>query len=261
MKNFSRKIKDLRQQLELSQEKLARRLNITKKTVAEWEQGRQPPSPERALQMARLVGPGRLRRWFIQLALERIGADPPLVLDALLDLPNTRRGTASPLSAQGPLRVADLRIVTPTAWSERLRALEGLDHYVPLPVLKDAAAAGAPREIAEADVDSYALIYYSWCPNPQNFTCVRIRGDSMIPILHDGALVAIDHTQRDPLMLHQKMVAARAEDGVTIKWLERDPDGTLRLVPENKHHSALTLPRTPDNPIIGLVAWWWNRPR
>ena len=127
MKNFSRKIKDLRRHLDLSQEKLARRLNITKKTVAEWEQGRQPPSPERALQMARLVGPGRLRRWFIQLALERIGADPPLVLDALLDLPNTRRGTASPRSAQGPLRVADLRIVTPTAWSERLRALEGLD--------------------------------------------------------------------------------------------------------------------------------------
>lgn len=250
----ARKIKDLRAELHLSQEQLARRLELTKKTVAEWEQGRQVPSPERALQLARLVPGGPLRRWFTQQALARIGAETPLVLDALLPAPATRSG-------QGPLPTGELRVVAPSGWSERFRALERLDHYSPIPLLKDAAAAGSPREISEADIDGYALIYYAWCPNPANFTCVRVRGDSMAPILYDGAVVAVDHSQRDPLALHQKMVAARVEDGVTVKWLERQPDGTLLLVPENKNHPTIALPRTPDNPVIGLVAWWWNRQR
>ena len=247
------KIKELRGTLGVSQEELARQLQVTKKTVAEWEQGRQPPSPERSLQLARLVAPGPLRRWFTRHALERIGAEPPLVLDALLP---QRRVDAQPL-----LPTAELRLIAPAQWADRFRALEGLDHYVPIPLLKDAAAAGSPREISEADIDGYALIHYAWCPNPSNLTCVRVRGDSMAPILHDDAIVAIDHTQRDPLLLHQKMVAARHEGGVTIKWLERLPDATLRLVPENKHHPTTPLPRTPDNPVIGLVAWWWNRQR
>lgn len=198
----------------LSQEQLAHRLEVTKKTVAECEQARQLPSPERALQLARLAGAGPLRRWFTQEALARIGADAPLVLDALL--PARRAG-------QGPLPAAELRVVTATDWPERFRALQGLDHYAPIPLLKDAAAAGSPRagRVTEADIDGYALIYYAWCPNPANFTCVRVRGDSMTPILHDGAIVALEHTQRDPLALNQKTVAARVEEGVTVKWLER----------------------------------------
>lgn len=248
------KIKDLRGELDLSQEALARQLKVTKKTVAEWEQGRQPPSPERALQLARLAAPGELRRWFTRHALGRIGAEGPLVLDALLPGRVGRSG-------QRALPGAELRLIAPADWSDRFRALEGLDHYVPIPLLRDAAAAGSAREISESDIEGYALIHYAWCPNPANFTCVRVRGDSMAPILDDGAIVAVDHTQRDPLLLHQKMVAARHEGGVTIKWLERRPDHSLSLVPENKQYPALELPRTPDNPLIGLVAWWWNRQR
>ncbi|MFQ5724459.1 MAG: helix-turn-helix transcriptional regulator, partial [Terriglobia bacterium] len=140
---FGNKIKDLRRSLGLSQDQLARRLQVTKKTVAEWEQGRQPPSPERALQLARLAAPGRLRRSFTRYALERIGAEPPLVLDALLPQPVARLQPRSSRS-QRALPAAELRIITPAGWADRFRALEGLDHYVPIPLLKDAAAAGSP---------------------------------------------------------------------------------------------------------------------
>ena len=254
-RSWPNKIRQLRSTLQLSQDGLARRLHVTKKTVAEWEQARQPPSPARALELARLIEPGGLRRWFIEFALQRIGADTPMVLDAL------RPALSGPPVTQGPLRSPELRIVTTADAEERFRALEGLDHYVPLPVLSDAAAAGAPATISDDDVDGYALIQYAWCPNPENFTCVRVRGDSMTPILHDGALVAVDHSQRDPRRLRNKMVAARVEDGVTIKWLENTPAGGLRLAAENKDYPALELPRTHENPVIGLVAWWWNRPK
>ena len=249
---WPRKIKDLRDALALSQESLARRLNVTKKTIAEWEQARQSPTPERALQLARLAPPGELRQWFTRFALERIGADSRLVLDALL--PSRReKGRQSPLTGEG------VRVITSADLSDRFRALEGLDHFVPIPLLRDAAAAGSPREISDADVEGYALIHYSSCPNPADFTCIRVRGDSMAPILHDGALVALDHSQRDPLALNQKMVAARTGDGVVVKWLERSPDGSLRLVSENKSYPPIELPRTHSNPILGLIAWWQNR--
>src|SRR5512145_2743154 len=97
--NWPRKIKELRDSLSLSQEQLARRLEVTKKTIAEWEQARQSPSPERALQLAKLAGSGSLRRWFIRQALDRIGADSGLVLDALL--PARTRGRQAPLPVPG----------------------------------------------------------------------------------------------------------------------------------------------------------------
>jgi SOS-response transcriptional repressor LexA len=246
------KIKELRDLLQVSQDALARRLDVTKKTIAEWEQARQSPSPERALQLARLAPPGELRRWFIRFALDRIGADERLLSDVLAPAQRTR-GRQAPLPGDG------VRVLASTDLADRFRALEGLDHFVPIPLLKDAAAAGSPREISDGDLDGYAMIAYAWCPNPADLTCIRVRGDSMAPILHDGALVAIDHSQRDPLALHQKMVAARTDDGVVVKWLERSPDGALRLVSENKSYPPIELPRTPANPILGLISWWQNR--
>ena len=247
------KIKDLREALNISQEQLARRLDVTKKTIAEWEQARQSPTPERALQLAKLApAGGDLRRWFTRFALERIGADDRLVSDALFSGKRVR-GRQAPLPGEG------VRVIASADLADRFRALEGLNDFVPIPLLKDAAAAGSPREISDADLDGYALLHYSSCPNPADFTCIRVRGDSMAPILHDGALVAIDHSQRDPLALNQKMVAARTADGVVVKWLERSPDGLLRLVSENKSHPPIELPRTHTNPILGLIAWWQNR--
>jgi SOS-response transcriptional repressor LexA len=253
MAHIAQRIKELRRELNLSQDQFSRRLEVTKKTIAEWEQSRQVPSPERCLQLARLAAPaGPLRRWFIREALGRIGAESRLVLDALLPEPR------KPAVESGP-GTPELRVIASADWSQRMQALEALDHFVPVPLLTDAAAAGPPRDIAEADIEGYALIPYAWCPDPANFTCLRVRGDSMAPILYDGAIVAVDHSRRDPLTLNQKMVAARCEGGVTIKWLERRLEDTWLLVPENKSHPVLTLPRSPDNPIIGMVAWWWNR--
>lgn len=249
--DLSHKIKELRGILNLSQDQLARRLEVTKKTVAEWEQARQAPSPERLLQLAKLAPPGDVRHWLIRQALLRIGAESHLVLEALLKVRPT---------AQSPFPAGELRVVAPADWSERLRALERLDHYAPVPLLRDAAAAGPARAISESDIEGYALVHYGWCPDPASFSCLRVRGDSMAPLLNDGAIVGVDHSQRDAGLLHQRMVAARIEDGVTVKWLERQSDGGLWLVPENKVHPTVVLPRSPHNPIIGMVSWYWNRP-
>jgi len=88
--------------------------------------------------------------------------------------------------------------------------------------------------------------------------CLRVRGDSMHPILPDGSICAVDLAQRDPQVLLKKIVAARVDDGVTIKWLQLAKD-VLVLRPENREHDTIVLHPGEDdeNPIIGQVTWWW----
>jgi transcriptional regulator with XRE-family HTH domain len=68
--SWSQQIKAFRRSAGLSQTGLASKLGITKKTVAEWEQGRQEPGPRRYIQLAKMAE-GEQALWF----LERVGVD------------------------------------------------------------------------------------------------------------------------------------------------------------------------------------------
>ncbi len=67
---WSQQIKAFHRSAGLSQTGLASELGITKKTVAEWEQGRQEPGPRRYIQLAKMAE-GEQALWF----LERVGLD------------------------------------------------------------------------------------------------------------------------------------------------------------------------------------------
>lgn len=140
------------------------------------------------------------------------------------------------------------------------------DHYIPIRLLGGEAAAGAPSEVREDDVEGWVLIYASreWMPgDPENYTAVHVRGLSMWPILGDGDIVAIDHSQRDPQRLDKKMVVFRSNGGVTIKWLRYLPEkGVVMGVPENKDElDAVVVLRGEEinTGIVGRVAWWWAK--
>lgn len=70
LSSWSQQIKAFRSSVGLSQTGLASKLAITKKTVAEWEQGNQEPGPHRYIQLAKMAE-GEQALWF----LERIGLD------------------------------------------------------------------------------------------------------------------------------------------------------------------------------------------
>ncbi len=67
---WSQQIKAFRRTACLTQTGLASKLGITKKTVAEWEQGRQEPGPRRYIQLAKMAK-GEQTLWF----LEHVGLD------------------------------------------------------------------------------------------------------------------------------------------------------------------------------------------
>ncbi|MBF0121566.1 MAG: helix-turn-helix domain-containing protein [Desulfobacterales bacterium] len=139
------------------------------------------------------------------------------------------------------------------------------DNYIPIKLLKDSVAAGSPLEVNDYDTDGFCLIYSDkrWLPsNPEDYTCIRVTGRSMYPILDTGDIVAIDHSQKNPYRLERKMVAFKKNGGVTIKWLKVLEDETVVGVPENKDEidSVIVLKGEEINRgIIGKIAWWWAK--
>lgn len=138
--------------------------------------------------------------------------------------------------------------------------------YAAVRLLKDGAAATPVSEIGEQDIDGWVLIYASreWMHHDAEFyTCVRVRGYSMYPVLAPGDIVAIDHLDCDPQNLADKLVAFREANGATIKWLRSYP--ARRLVigePENRDERDSTLimdTEEAQQAILGKVAWWWAK--
>lgn len=139
-------------------------------------------------------------------------------------------------------------------------------HYVAIRLLKDKVAAGVPTEINEGYVDGWALIYDSkeWLPHdPENYTCAHVTGDSMLPVLAPGDIVAIDHVDKNPETLNGKMVAFQDNGGVTVKWLRYYPENQLVVGdPENPARidtRVILVGEDINRGIVGKVAWWWAK--
>lgn len=132
--------------------------------------------------------------------------------------------------------------------------------YVTVPLMADAAAAGEPR-VMDEEVERQCIIHRRVAPHPENLRAVWIEGESMWPPLPSRSIVVVDVAQRDRARCHGHIVAARIEDGVTIKWGYWH-DHTLNLVPGNPDRSlypiyTIDLRQTPDA-IIGRVTFAWT---
>ncbi len=98
---------------------------------------------------------------------------------------------------------------------------------VAIPVLKIAASHGEKNDggplLHEALVESMIAAPRDWCPNPMTTSCLRVRGNSMAPLIYDGYILAVDSMQNDPSTLDGKIVIAWHKDsGLTVsrfRWL------------------------------------------
>jgi SOS-response transcriptional repressor LexA len=230
----------LRKALGLTQHALARKLGVLPWAVASWEQGRWEPSGEHYAQLARLAAPEEARYF-----LSKLGLDRETVLAKFPEA-----------SAQLP----EIRIYTTEQWKPGTQ--DRLRFQVQVPVLRDEAAAGSPREINERDLDSFIAVPSKFVPKgPGVYSGIYIRGDSMAPILRDRFIVVVDHTQRDPARLRGRMVAALVQEGVLVKWLARESRrDRIVLRSENKSYDDIVLDAPETNPIIGDVVFWWGVP-
>ena len=73
---------------------------------------------------------------------------------------------------------------------------------VAIPLLKVMAAAhgepgGHPSSLLSGPVEGLIAAPRGWCPNPAATSCLRVRGNSMSPLIQDGCILAVDSSQND----------------------------------------------------------------
>lgn len=243
--DWRQEVKRLRESLDLTQTAFARALGVTQEFVSKWEHGKKEPSNERYIQMAKMaVLPDC---WFF---FEKAGLNRSDIYGLMPEI------QATILERVKKQRIPEIKIVAAPKLKGGGRHKVCKTGYFAVPLLRDAAAAGAPRLVDEKEVESYIIVPASQAhPGPDWMTCIRVQGDSMEPILKEGDIVCVDSSITDPRKLQQKMVVAYLDDGVTIKHLDRVGNQWV-LTPENKTYRQQPLGR--EDHIVGRVAWWYG---
>ncbi|WP_165248358.1 S24 family peptidase [Paludisphaera soli] len=250
--SLSRRLREIRQELfgDHGGPELARRLNLPARTWYNYETG--------------VTVPAEVLLAFIELT----GASPTYLVSG------EGARYVSPLEDH---RVADLSSVELIRRGleklERERAVQptpkpAADHSGDVEAMEFLAVSIYPlEELARptpdpTHVEGRVLAYPHWFPNPSETIAVRVGDDSMSPILPEGSIVAIDRTEQDPTSLQGRIVAARHEGRLLIRWL--DVSGRhviLRPNQPGRDHPlvAVEVDEQPADFLVGRVVWSWSR--
>ena len=132
---------------------------------------------------------------------------------------------------------------------------------VAIPLLKVVAASHGEKGhdasvLHDAPIESMIAAPKDWCPNPTATSCLRVKGHSMMPLIQDGYILAVDSSQSERNKLNGKIVIAWHKDmGLTVSRLQRYGH-TDTLQPENREYESITLDSKHKWRILAKVLWW-----
>lgn len=245
---WAEKIKAVRQRLGFNQAQFAERMGTTQSNISKWENGEYKPSPEQFMRLSRMA----------------VGEVESLLFMELGGVPAAwwsegHLGPHIPTAFTGEaIQRAEERTATELIASGYIEEKTGQIRHVPL--LKDSAAAGTPRAVDDKEVERLIGVPKDWLPRGGHLYAVKVVGDSMSPLLETGYVVILDVSQTDPEPLIDRMVAAKIDGELTIKWLRHDPKtGMYLLVPQHtsqRHPIRLFNKKTRDVSIVGEVVSW-----
>ena len=228
----------------ISQSELGKQLNCSAMAVSRWERGVLEPPANIYIRLGNMTGDPEC--WYFWGRAGLHSGDLMRVLPAL----RTR------LQKE---RLPALQIVHAGGGTLRKKHRQ----LVAIPVLPVVAATHGGKgdpEVAldEQQPEAVLAAPASWCPNPAYTSCMRVRGRSMMPLLHDGYIVAVDKAQTNRRRLYgQIVVASHDQQGLIVSRLQRF-DGTEVLVPENREHDSIAI-SSDGWRIVARVLWWIGR--
>jgi SOS-response transcriptional repressor LexA/transcriptional regulator with XRE-family HTH domain len=238
------RITALRRYAALTQSQLGSQLNCSAMAISRWERGEQEPPANIYIQLGNITGDPECWYFWARAGLHSV--DLMRVLPAAYS-----RLRRDPLPG--------LQVIH--AGAHRIK--KGANGLVAIPVLPITAATHGGKgdpELAFDQVRPEGMLAAPslWCPNPAYTSCLRVRGRSMMPVLHDGYIIAVDTSQTNRRKLYGEIVvAAHNDQGLIVSRLQRYEDAEV-LVPENREYESIPI-STPDWRIKARILWWIGR--
>lgn len=239
-------IRAVRRKLRLSQSELAEKLETSAMAISRWERGEFEPSADAYLRLGKLMGDPLC--WFFW---GRAGLS---TADVMRVLPKAGRRLRED-------RIPTVQVVHAGVAKRRASKKET---FVAIPLLPVRAATPGEEGDQVADLDQLKpegmlAAPVDWCPNPDSTISLRVKGNSMSPLILDGYIVAVDTSDvsRDDL-LGQIVVAWNIEKGLLVSRLIRF-DHTEALVSDHREYESVSLAKESRWRIIGRVLWWTGR--
>jgi SOS-response transcriptional repressor LexA len=207
--------------LQCTQTRLAEMLGVTLSTVAKWESGNVKPSKMAILALA-----------------ER-------------DFQNK----AYWLELAGPLHASVGSLV------DAYKQTHSFDPDKVQAIRIHGSAGAGPNRFPSSEAEEQIFLPRSWFKSGQVLIGLHVKGDSMAPLIEDGFLVLVDvHDNQDFASLDGKVVAARDEHGVCIKWL-RKKGRSFYLISQNVSAEYPPIEVERDGyAVVGRVVKWIGEP-
>jgi len=216
--------------------------------ISRWERGEAEPSADAYIRLGNLTGDPLC--WFFW------GRAGLRMADVMRVLPKVSRRLRTD-------RIANVQVVHAGAERKWRSAKEAL---VAIPLLPIRAATPGEKGDKVADLDQLkpeAMLAapIDWCPHPTSTVSLRVKGNSMSPLILDGYIVAVDtaDVSHDGL-LGQIVVAWSKEKGLLVSRLLRF-DHTDVLVSDHREYESVSLAMESRWRIVGRVLWWTGRAR
>jgi transcriptional regulator with XRE-family HTH domain len=243
----SLKIKALRKSRALSQSQFGQKLGVSAMAISRWERGTAEPSGEMYVGLGNVAGDPLC--WFFW---KRAGLR---LSDVTRVLPSTQRRFAQS-------RIANVELAH--AGGSKQRSLKKVN-LVAIPLLPvhagTAGAAGDNLDLAEIPPEAILAAPVDWCPNPASTMCLRVKGNSMSPLILDGYIIAVDTSNIDNDKLQGEIVvASHREKGLLVSRLIRF-DKVDALVSDHREYESVPVMPGSDWRIVGKVLWWTGRAR
>jgi SOS-response transcriptional repressor LexA len=244
---WSLKIENLRRDRQLNQAEFGSQLGISAMAVSRWERGVAEPSGEIYIRLGNLAGDPLCWFFWKQAGLR------------LSDVTRVLPGVSRRLSET---KIPELNFVRAGARANPVLKKESLVAIPFLPV-----HAGTPGhegdniDLAEVSPESVLAAPIEWCPNPESTVCLRVKGNSMSPLILDGYIIAVDTSEiENDSLVGEIVVASHKEKGLLVSRLIRF-DHTDALVSDQREYGSVPVTPGSEWRILGKVLWWTGRAR
>lgn len=203
------RIRQARNHNKMTQESLGKRIGVSKATISQWESGTTEPNGKNLVSLAKALGV--TIEWLLDGDEKNAEVNAPLANAKII-------GNFAPWDSNTPL---------------------GEDE-IELPFFKEISLSAGKGSFVTLDNNGYKLRFaYSTLRkagvDPTNAACVSITGNSMEPVVPDGATAGIDRS--DTNIKDGQMYAIEHEGMLRVKILYRIPGG-IRIRSYNRDEYA-----------------------